>query len=70
MAPRAAAVLARLFHEGAARVAEGISAAPYARIARVSPATATRDLSELETMGALRRGPEGGRSTRYYLVLE
>ncbi len=70
MAPRAAAVLARLFHEGATRVAQGISAAPYARIARVSPATATRDLAELEAMGALRRGPEGGRSTRYYLVLE
>ena len=67
---RAATVLRRLFHEGAERVAQGISAAPYARIARVSPATATRDLSELEAMGALRRGHAGGRSTRYHLTLE
>ncbi len=67
---RPAAVLGRLFQEGAARIAEGISAAPYARIARVSPATATRDLAEMEAMGALRRGPEGGRSTRYYLTLD
>ena len=41
-----------------------------ARIAHVSPAKATRDLSEQEAKGALRRGPEGGRSMRYYLVLE
>ena len=63
-------VLRRLFAEGAGRVAEGISAAPYARIAAVSPATATRDLAELETLGAIRRGDSGGRSTRYFLTLE
>ncbi len=67
--PRAAAVLRRLFAEGPDRVDQGISAAPYARIARVSPATATRDLAELEAQGAIRRGPEGGRSTRYLLAL-
>lgn len=69
LAPRANMVLRRLFAEGPARVGQGISAAPYARIAGVSPATATRDLAELEALGALRRGPEGGRSTRYLLNL-
>lgn len=69
MPARAEAVLRRLFAEGPGRVAQGISAAPYARIAGVSAATATRDLAELEAAGILRRGPEGGRSTRYLLVL-
>ena len=69
MPERAEAVLRRLSAEGPTRVAEGISAGPYARIARVSSATATRDLAELEARGVLRRGPEGGRSTRYLLVV-
>lgn len=60
-------VLRRLFAEGPRRVSEGISASPYARIATVSLATATRDLAELETLGAVVRGAEGGRSTRYLL---
>lgn len=68
--PRAAAVLRRLFQEGAGRVAQGLSAAPYARMAKVSPATATRDLAELEALGAIVRGAEGGRSTRYFLPLD
>ncbi|QDA35990.1 Fic family protein (plasmid) [Paracoccus liaowanqingii] len=67
--PRAAKVLRRLFAEGPGRVAQGLSAAPYARIAGVSAATATRDLAEMEALGALCRGTEGGRSTRYLLVL-
>ncbi|KAA2311786.1 Fic family protein [Puniceibacterium sp. HSS470] len=64
---RAEKVLRRLFAEGEARVEQGISAAPYSRIARVSPATATRDLSELERRAVLRRSAEGGRATRYFL---
>lgn len=67
--PRGEAVLRRLFAEGPRRVAEGISAGPYARIAGVSPATATRDLLELEAAGAILRGAAGGRSTRYLLRL-
>lgn len=66
---RAEAVLRRLFQEGPGRIAKGISAAPYARIAKVSSATATRDLATLEDMGAIIRGPRGGRSTRYYLAV-
>lgn len=69
LSPRAEAVLRRLFAEGPDRVAQGLSAGPYAKIAGVSAATATRDLTELEAMGALLRGPEGGRSTRYLLAL-
>ena len=66
--PRADQVLRRLFAEGEARLAQGISAGPWGKIARVSPATATRDLADLERRGVLRRGEGGGRSTRFYLV--
>ncbi|GGG83620.1 cell division protein Fic [Salipiger pallidus] len=64
---RARGVLERLFKDGEDRVDLGISAGPYGKIARVSPATATRDLAELERRGVLRRSSEGGRSTRYRL---
>jgi Fic family protein len=67
--PRGEKVMRRLFAEGLRRVSEGISAGPYAKIASVSLATATRDLAELETRGAILRGAEGGRSTRYLLRL-
>lgn len=62
-------VLRRLFAEGPRRVSEGISAGPYSKIAGVSIATATRDLAELEAVGAVVRGSEGGRSTRYLLSI-
>ncbi|MCA0922825.1 Fic family protein [Pseudooceanicola nanhaiensis] len=64
---RALAVVRRLFQEGEERIALGLSAGPYGKIARVSPATATRDLAELERRGIITRAPEGGRSTRYFL---
>ncbi len=67
--PRGEKVLRRLFAEGPRRASEGISAGPYAKIAAVSLATATRDLAELEAKGAILRGAEGGRSTRYLLNL-
>ena len=66
---RAERVLRELFIEGQGRVDQGLSAGPYAQIAGVSLATATRDLTELESLGALVRGPERGRSTRYRLTL-
>lgn len=69
LSPRAEKVLRRLFAEGPARMAQGLSAGPYGRIAGVSAATATRDLAELAAMGAVQRGPEGGRSTKYHLNL-
>lgn len=63
--PRTAAVMRRLFSEGQARVEQGISAGPYGKIAKVSSATATRDLNELEKAGLIRKGASGGRSTYY-----
>lgn len=69
LVPRQMAVLESLFAQGAARVDQGISAASYARMARVSGATATRDLGAMEAAGVLRRSAEGGRSTRYLLEL-
>lgn len=65
--PRPLAVLRRLFAVGEARVDQGLSAGPYAKMAKVSPATATRDLGDLERRGILRRGPGGGRATRFLL---
>lgn len=62
-------VLETLFAQGPARVAEGISARSYARIAKVSGATATRDLTALAKAGALRRSEAGGRATRYTIEL-
>lgn len=57
-------VLRRMLNEGPSGFKGGMSASKYAAIAKVSKATATRDLQELLNMGALvSRG--GGRSTRY-----
>ena len=66
---RAETVLRRLFAQGQPRVTEGLSAGPYAKIAKISAATASRDLADLEKLGAVQRGPSGGRSTRYFLKL-
>ncbi len=66
---RQRAVLERLFAQGPLRIENGLSARSYAKIARVSGATATRDLVALERAGALRRSEAGGRSTTYRIVL-
>lgn len=70
LSPRQEAVLRRLFDQGPLRVAEGISARSYARIAQVSGATATRDLADMAEAGAILRSEAGGRSTRYRLADE
>ncbi|WP_085316316.1 Fic family protein [Derxia lacustris] len=49
--------------------ADGISAAQYGAVARVSKATATRHLAELLAKGCLCKLPGGGRSTRYKVCL-
>lgn len=46
-------VLLRIFTEGPEGFAGGLSAGNYQRITKASPATSTRDLSELVKMGAL-----------------
>ncbi|MDI1325635.1 MAG: Fic family protein [Brevundimonas sp.] len=58
--------LLRLFAAGPAGFLGGMSAANYMKITAAPPATATRDLAALTTMGALRRTGEN-KSTRYHL---
>lgn len=58
-------VLNRLLDGGAKGFEDGISAAQYQAVAKVSKATATRHLADLLDKGCLVRLPGGGRSTRY-----
>lgn len=58
-------VLNRLLDGGERGFEDGISAAQYQAVAKVSKATATRHLSDLLEKGCLVRLPGGGRSTRY-----
>jgi len=60
-------VLNRLLDGGERGFSEGISAAQYQAVAKVSKATATRHLTELLEKGCLIRLPGGGRSTRYQI---
>jgi Fic family protein len=61
-------VIARMFREGIDGFKGGLSADNYIRIAKTSRATATRDLSDLISKGALTRTGEL-RHTRYHLNL-
>ncbi len=63
-------VLNRLLDTVGEAFEQGINAAKYKSMARVSKATATRDLADLLDKGCLRRLPGGGRSTRYSISLE
>jgi Fic family protein len=65
LSERQITVLRTLFSQSEVRVAQGISARSYAKIARVSGPTATRDLAAMERAGALTRSEAGGRSTHY-----
>ncbi len=58
-------VLNRLLDGGERGFEDGISAAQYQAVAKVSKATATRHLSNLLDKGCIVRLPGGGRSTRY-----
>lgn len=60
-------VLNRLLDGGEAGFENGISAAQYQAVAKVSKATATRHLVELLEKGYLHKLPGGGRSTRYQI---
>jgi Fic family protein len=62
-------VLNRLLDSAGESFGEGINATKYKSIAKVSKATATRDLAELLEKGCLRKLPGGGRSTRYVIAL-
>lgn len=61
-------VALRLFREGPEGFKGGLSAENYIRISKTSPATATRDLSEMVALGALKKTGKL-RHTRYYLPM-
>lgn len=61
-------VLNRLLDAAEDEFSQGINARKYQSLAKVSKATATRDLAELLDKGCLERLPGGGRSTRYTLA--
>lgn len=58
-------VLNRLLDDGPKGFEDGISASQYQTVAKVSKATATRHLADLQAKSCLVRLPGGGRSTRY-----
>ncbi|MCT2414413.1 Fic family protein [Pseudomonas aeruginosa] len=61
-------VLNRLLDGGERGFENGISAAQYQAVAKVSKATATRHLADLLEKGCIERLPGGGRSTRYQIA--
>lgn len=61
-------VLNRLLEGGERGFEDGISAAQYQAVAKVSKATATRHLADLLDKGCLCKLPGGGRSTRYRIA--
>lgn len=63
---RQAKVIERVFREGVDGFTGGLSADNYIRLTSTSRATATRDLGDLVSMGALIKTGER-KSTRYYL---
>jgi Fic family protein len=69
LSPEQAKVLNRLLDGGEPGFKDGINAAQYQAVAKVSKATATRHLADLLEKGSLRRLPGGGRSTRYEINL-
>lgn len=58
-------VLNRLLDGAGEEFEQGINASKYQSLAKVSKATATRDLAELLAKGCIKQLPGGGRSTRY-----
>lgn len=60
-------LLNRLLDGGERGFEQGISAAKYQAVAKVSKATATRHLADLLAKGCLQRLHGGGRSTRYQI---
>ena len=62
-------VLNRLLDTAGEEFEQGINARKYQSLAKVSKATATRDLAELQEKGCLSKLPGGGRSTRYSVVV-
>ena len=66
MSERAKAVILRMFRDGPAGVASGLSVAKWQRMTKVAKSTATRDLAELLKLGAIIKDGESG-ATHYRL---
>ncbi|MFB9866871.1 DeoR family transcriptional regulator [Vreelandella sulfidaeris] len=62
-------MLNRLLDTAGEEFEQGINARNYQSLAKVSKATAARDLAELLEKGCLSKLPGGGRSTRYSVLL-
>lgn len=69
LSPRADTVFRKLFAQGPERVELGITPRSYVKIAKCSPATATRDLLKMVQLGVLRKGEDKGRSQNYLINL-
>jgi Fic family protein len=67
--PQQRKVLNRLLDGGEKGFADGISAAQYQKVAKVSKATATRHLTDLLAKGCIQTNAQGGRSTRYNIII-
>lgn len=66
--PEQRKVLNRLLDGGEKGFEDGISAAQYQKVAKVSKASATRHLTDLLNKGCLQKTLAGGRSTRYIVT--
>ena len=62
-------MLNRLLDNQGEEFTHGISASKYQSLAKVSKATATRELTDLVQKSCLMKLPGGGRSTRYAIAL-
>jgi len=62
-------VLNRLLDNQGEEFTQGINASKYQALAKVSKATATRELADLVQKNCLTKLPGGGRSTRYALAI-
>jgi Fic family protein len=69
LSERQVKVLNRLLDNYGEEFPNGINASKYQSLAKVSKATATRDLTELAEKGCLEKLAGGGRSTRYRVQL-
>lgn len=69
LSERQVKVLNRLLDNLGAEFLQGINAGQYKSLAKVSKATATRDLADLLSKQCLQLMPGGGRSTRYCVWL-
>ncbi len=69
LSERQRVAIGKMLVHGPGGLGDGISAAKYATMTKVSKATATRDLQELLSSGVIERLEGGGRNTRYRVAL-